>query len=212
MTGRYLDLESWPRRTLFEFFRVYDQPFFNICTDVKVSELYRRSREPGGTSFFLGTLYASLRAANEVEEFRLRLRGERVWRHDRIHGNCTVLREDESFGFGYFEFTPDYRTFEANGRREIERVRRVPGVEPQADRDDLIHYSVLPWFRFTSFTHARRSDAQDSIPKIVFGKHFEREAERWLPISIEVHHALADGLHVGQFLDRLGAYLAEPPS
>jgi len=31
-----------------------------------------------------------------------------------------------------------------------------------------------------------------------------------LPISVEVHHALMDGLHVGRYLSRLEEALAEP--
>jgi chloramphenicol O-acetyltransferase type A len=31
-----------------------------------------------------------------------------------------------------------------------------------------------------------------------------------LPISVEVHHALMDGLHVGRFLTRLEEMLAKP--
>ncbi len=33
-----------------------------------------------------------------------------------------------------------------------------------------------------------------------------------LPISVEVHHALMDGLHVGRFLTRLEAALPAPES
>jgi chloramphenicol O-acetyltransferase len=28
---RFLDLEHWPRRAAFEFFRGYDNPYFNVC-------------------------------------------------------------------------------------------------------------------------------------------------------------------------------------
>jgi chloramphenicol O-acetyltransferase type A len=31
-----------------------------------------------------------------------------------------------------------------------------------------------------------------------------------MPISIEVHHALMDGLHVGRYLNRLEEALADP--
>lgn len=202
MNGSYLDLEAWPRRRQFEFFRDYDQPFFNITADVCVTELYRVSSEPGGPSFFLSSLYLSLRAANQIEELRLRLRGSRVWRHDQIHGASTVLRPNDTFGFGYFDYEPSYATFAARGREIIERVRETPDqLDPQDHRDDLIHYSVLPWIQFTSFAHARKFGNDDSVPKIVFGRRAERSGDFWMPVSVEVHHALVDGLHVARFLD-----------
>lgn len=212
VNGRLLDLDGWPRRSHFEFFRAYEHPFFNICADVRVTALYRRSREPEGPSFFLGALYASLRAANAVEQLRLRLRPEGVWLHDRIHAGSTVLRADETFGFGYFEFEPSWASFEEHGRAVLAAVAAGSGaLDPQDERDDLIHYSVLPWIRFTSFAHARRHRALDSVPRIVFGRHHERDGERWMPVSVEAHHALVDGLHVARFLERFEAELAGTP-
>jgi chloramphenicol O-acetyltransferase type A len=69
---------------------------------------------------------------------------------------------------------------------------------------------VLPWVSFTSFAHARDFARKDSIPKIAFGK-FAKENDRvFLPISVEVHHALMDGLHVGRFLSRFEEMLDKP--
>lgn len=201
MTGTYLDLANWPRLRHFEFYRTYDQPFFSITTDVCVTRLYRETQRSGGPSFFLATLFESIRAANQIAELKLRLRPDGVWSHDRIHSGSTVLRPDHTFGFGYFEFVDDYAEFERQGMREIAAVRASDVLEPLDDRDDMIHYSVLPWIKFTSCTHARRSNPLDSVPKIVFGKRFERDSQFWMPIAVEAHHALVDGLHVSRFLE-----------
>ena len=198
-----LDLTGWKRRRHFEFFRHYERPWFNLCADVDVTALVERCAEPGGPSFFLASLWLSLAAANEVEELRYRLRGDEVVVHRVIHGGSTVLMPDETFAFAYFDFGPDFPTFAAAGARELDRVRNGPGgLEPEEGRDDLIHYSVIPWVSFTSFSHARTRKADLSVPKIVFGKH-RRDGERsLLPVSVEGHHALVDGLHVGRFYRR----------
>jgi chloramphenicol O-acetyltransferase type A len=58
--------------------------------------------------------------------------------------------------------------------------------------------------------HARTKGRGDSIPRIVFGK-FAKHGERTvMPISVEVHHALMDGLHVGRYLNRLEEVLGKP--
>ena len=67
--------------------------------------------------------------------------------------------------------------------------------------DDVIWYSVLPWTSFTSFAHARRCPSRESVPRIVFGKRYEEQGRLHMPVSVEVHHALADGLHVGRFFE-----------
>jgi chloramphenicol O-acetyltransferase type A len=36
---------------------------------------------------------------------------------------------------------------------------------------------------------------------MVFGKMFDDGPRRKMPFSVEVHHALVDGLHVGRFFN-----------
>lgn len=205
--ARDLDLATWPRRAHYEFFRAYELPFWNVTVDLDVTDLVARSAQPGGPSFFLSTLHGALVAANAVEELRLRLRsepaGERVVVHERVHGGSTVLRPDETFAFAYFDFDPDFERFAAGASDVLGAVRATRGaLEPRPERDDLIHFSVLPWISFSSFQHARRLARGDSVPKIVFGRHRELAGRRLMPVSVEVHHALVDGLHVGRFLER----------
>ncbi len=62
----------------------------------------------------------------------------------------------------------------------------------------------------TSFSHARNWRREDSVPKIAFGKFIRENDRTLLPISVEVHHALVDGLHVGQYLNRLEDAFTKP--
>lgn len=200
----WLELTSWKRASHFQFFKDYEQPFFNVCTEIDVSPLHARTQQPNGPSFFLATLHAATSAANETEAFRLRLRGDRVWRHDLVHAGSTVLRDDETFTFARIAFSTDYEEFQRRGRTVIEDLRG--GTQPLASdpaEDDVIYFSVLPWIRFTSFSNAHRFLKGESVPRIVFGRYFERAGRQWLPISVDVHHALVDGLDVGRFLERL---------
>jgi len=198
---REIDLGRWPRRKHFELFRDYESPFFSLCAEVDVTTVRAASKRDRGPSLFAATLHASLLAANSIEEFGYRIRGERVVAHDVVHAGSTILREDDTFGFGYFPFDADFDRFQSAARAEIERVRASGELVSSSERDDLIRYSVIPWVRFTSFSHAQsRSDG--SIPKIVFGRVVETAGRSLMPVSVDVHHALMDGLHVGKFLDR----------
>ena len=197
-----LDLESWPRRAHYELFRAYDNPWFNLCADVDVTALHAWSRSEGRPSFFAASLWCSLAAANEIEELRYRIQGEGVIVHPVIHGGSTVLVPDGTFRFAYYDFDANLNRFAEHVAGVLERVKIESGpLDPQDDRDDLIHYSVIPWVSFTSFSHARRWGTDDAIPKIVFGKHREAGGRRLMPVSVEVHHALVDGLHVGRFYE-----------
>ncbi len=207
--AEYLDVTSWARRDLFEFFRGYDKPYFNVCVQLDITELLALLRKRPDASVSLAYHYLALRIANEVEPFRYRLRDGKVLVHDVIHGATTVLLSNESFAFAYFDYTADYRKFSADAQGVITEVKRE-GTFKSRPTDDLIHFTTLPWVSFTSFSHARNWGQEDSVPKITFGK-FTNEGKRVLmPFSVEVHHALMDGLHVGRYLSRLEAALADP--
>ena len=208
---RLVDLASWPRRPHYEFFRAFEQPFWNVCFDVDVTRLVECCRAPGGPSLFLSSLHLSLSAINAVENLRYRLRDGAVVEHDVVHGGSTVLRPDQTFAFAYFDYHPSFPVFQAAGREVLAAVKEgPPRLEPRPERDDMIHYSVLPWLSFSSFTHARRDEGGDSVPRVVLGRFTQKEGRERMPVSIEVHHALVDGLHVGRFAELLQSLLDDP--
>jgi len=207
--SKYLDIENWARRDLFEFFRGYEKPHFNICTRIDVTRLLNLLRDRPGVSVSLAYLYFALRVANEIEPFHYRLKDGKVIVVDVINGGTTVLLPNESFSYAYFDYQENFEKFVLGGTQSIERVQAEGLLKPTM-RDDLIYFTVLPWVSFTSFAHARTPGRGESVPRIAFGK-FTNERERTaLPISVEVHHALMDGLHVGRYLTRLEEMLMQP--
>ena len=206
-----VDLESWNRRAHFELFRAYRHPWFNVTLSIDITDALSWCRS-GDRSFYAASLYCSTRAGNAVREFRYRIRGHGVVEHSSVHPGCTVLRADNTFAFAYYELSEPFQRFAAHVLAETERVKDTSGIDPSVDRDDLIHHSVLPWIAFSSFQHARRGDPDDSVPKIVFGRHYEAAGRRVLPVSVEVHHALMDGLHVGRFCELLSREFASLPA
>ena len=41
------------------------------------------------------------------------------------------------------------------------------------------------------------------LPIFTFGKYYEEGGKYYIPLSIQVHHAVCDGFHVCRFLDEL---------
>jgi chloramphenicol O-acetyltransferase type A len=212
MSG-YLDIERWSRRRQFEFFKDYNNPFFNICASVEVTRLLDLTRAAKSISFFIAYHFLSMKAANEVEPFRYRLRGDRVLVHDRIHAGTTLLLADENFTFVYFDYAEDFEVFQTHAKAAVELAKAGgSSLDERAERDDLIYHSVIPWVTFTSISHARKGGGQESVPKIAFGKYREDGDRIRMPVSVEAHHALMDGLHVGRYFERLESYFSDPRS
>ena len=200
---KYLDVATWERREVFEFFRKFDKPYFNLCTQLDVTELLALLKSRPNVSVMLAYHYFGLRAANEIEPFRYRLRDGKVIVHDVIHGGTTVMLPNENFTLAYFEYDEDFEKFIVAADRAVQQVVTGDGAFRPDARDDMIHCTTLPWVSFTSFSHARNWKTEDSVPKLAFGKFTKTGEQTFLPFSVEVHHALMDGLHVGRYVSRV---------
>lgn len=197
---------GWDRKSTFDYFSQFELPFFNITANIDVSALKTLCEEKG-YSFFLASLFYAMKAANDIDAFKLRIRGEEIIRYNNIHIGSTIQFDDKSFGFCYFPYLKSLEDFVTTGRVLLEEALKAKDFSPKDGNDDLLHFSVIPWLHFTSITHARRIGQEDSIPKIVFGKYQQQGETLQMPVSVEVHHALADGYHVGLFFEKFQKYL-----
>jgi chloramphenicol O-acetyltransferase type A len=203
-----IDLKTWERAPLYELFGSFSEPFHGVCLRVDCTEAFRYAKDLR-ISVFLTLLHRSLAAANQVENFRTRIVDGAVWKYTTIHGGSAVGRSTGTIGFGYYVYQPELVAFVREASLEVERVKNRNDLQRNTGQD-LIRFSVLPWFDFTSISHARDLATPDSAPRITFGKITETDGRCTMPVSIHVHHALADGLHVAQFVEQFQRYLAAP--
>ncbi|RPI55651.1 MAG: chloramphenicol acetyltransferase [Acidobacteria bacterium] len=203
--GAWVDLKSWKRREHYQLFRRYQQPFFSVTVDADVTAVWNGCRKPGAASFFLTSLFLMLKAVNDVEAFRLRVRPRGVWRHDRVGVGPTIRRPDETFGFTRLEPADRLDDFVELSSAAIARAMNGSVLKTSKPADDVVYHSVLPWLRFTGYSNAL--PGHDSIPRIVFGRAVPDGRRVKMPVAVEVHHAVVDGADVGRFFQRFGEEL-----
>jgi chloramphenicol O-acetyltransferase type A len=192
--------EGWNRLETYNFFEKFEDSTFNITTNINVSDLVMASKKQNN-SFSIYLLYTSLKAVNSIKSFKWRIEKGNVVEYDVINWGTTILFKDKTFGFCYFDYIPDFKLFYKNTRTILDNSTNNKSFSPKDTKANLIHYSSLPWFTFTSFKHPRSSNADSSIPKIVFGKFYKSKKEYLLPVSVQVHHSLIDGYQLGRFLE-----------
>jgi chloramphenicol O-acetyltransferase type A len=203
-----LDLNNWPRKDHFHFFRKFEEPFFGVCVQVDCTKAYETAKA-NGYSFFLYYLYQSLKAANAIEPFRYRIIDDEVFVYDNVHASPTINRPDGTFGFAYMDYKDNLNEFILAAKQQTERVQQEKGLVPAMQGENVIHYSAMPWISFTGLSHARSFSYKDSIPKISFGKVTEVHGRKQMPVSVHVHHALLDGFHVGQYISQFEQLMHE---
>jgi len=196
-----IELATWKRREHFEVFKNFDEPLFGITVKVECSRAYLKAKETG-YPFSLYYLYLSLKAANEIEELRYRIEGDKVFCYDSVGAGPTIFREDETYGVGYFPYNKNIAEFMKLATIEVERVKAERGLKFPVTGENIIHFSTIPWADFTSINHARRLDIGRSIPKITFGKVTRNGDKMWMPLDVHANHAVMDGFHVSKFIER----------
>ena len=198
------------RKKHFEFFNAMNHPHFNVTVPVDITA-FMASVKSHGMSFSYSFIYFLSRTANEIKEFRWRIRGDDVVEHEVVHPSFTVnTDETDVFSFCTVPFSPDVQNFISKARAVSEAMRADPSIEDEEGRDDFLFLSALPWLRFTSMQHAMQEHPGDCVPRISWGKFYETEGRTMIPVSVQVHHALVDGRHVGAYFELLEKQLATP--
>lgn len=195
---KYIDIDNWARKEHYRFFRAMDHPHFGLTANVDITRFYRFVKEQR-LSFFQAFLYVLTRTANEIPEFRYRIRGEHVIEHEVVHPSFTLMTTEKVFRFCETQFNPDFRTFLDYTAKRMEMDKDTVYVADEAEQDYLIYVTSLPWVSFTGVSHPMHWTPVDSVPRFAWGKYFEENGKMQMPLNVQVHHALADGVHVGEF-------------
>jgi len=206
---KIVDIENWERKKHFNYFKQLDYPHFNICGNVDITEFYRYIKE-NKNPFFISMLYVVTKIANSIKEFRYRIREDKVIEHEIINPAFTVMNSNEVFGFCTVKFIEEFKEFIINTSNEIEIAKNNISIEDESGRDDFIYTTSIPWVSFTSITHPIQMSPVDTIPRIAWGKYFEENGKIKLPLSVQVNHSMADGVHVGRYFNAIQEILDNP--
>jgi chloramphenicol O-acetyltransferase type A len=213
MNYQTLNVETWPRAEHFKFYKDAANPWFNICCNIDVSILYRYCKQ-FGHSFFHAYLYVVQQAINNNDPFKYRIVADEVRIYPDIAVSVAILADDEMMRFCNLAYATPFSEFTLLAGETEQKVKSEPFIAANfvggEMRQDVIHMSVLPWLNFTSFSNARNTAEVDSIPKVVFGKCTMQGNSMLMPLSVEVHHGVMDGLHVGRFVETLQELFDRP--
>lgn len=204
-----IDLESWPRRKHFAVYAAMDYPHFGLCANVDISRFQPWAKQQK-LPFTVALVYALARAANQLTPFRYRIRNGQIVEHEVIHPSSTVLTDDDLFSFCTIPYAAAWAEFAATAERCIAQARANPTLEDEPGQDDLLFMSGIPWVSFTSMVHPIHMHPADSVPRLSWGKFFADGQRLKLPLAVQVHHALMDGIHVGRFYQLVQELLDQP--
>ena len=201
---RKINMEVWPRRELYAFYRKFASPAFNITVSVKAENIYRFAKAHG-ESFFLLSLYAILRATNAVPQLRQRIVDGEPVEFERIAAMTPIMTKSEMFRQVWCEYADSFAQFKDAVSPDIERAKNGIPSPLEKHGQDFICASCLPWLHFDSITQADYAFDQE-VPILAWGKMEEGK----VPISVKFNHCFMDGLHVSRFFEAIADGFSKP--
>lgn len=193
-----IDLETYPRRSHFEYFRSLAYPYVGFTANVDVTQPLRFAGEHGGSGFH-AILWASAQAANAVPQLRQRIENGGIVQYDHCLVGHTVALPDKTFCNCTTDCRMTAEEFLPYARARQEEAARHPGfANPEEDENGMIFTSCVPWVAFTQCVQPAPIPG-DCNPRIVFGKYIREGGKTLMPLHIQCNHALVDGYHLGEF-------------
>lgn len=206
---KIIDIETWNRREHFNFYSRLEYPYLNITANVNLTSIIPWIKA-NGYSVFATIAYITSRAANDIPELRLRIRGKQVVEHAVVRSSFTVLADDKTFGFATIDYAKDFSVFHQRILEGIQATRANPSIQDEPGRDDMIFLTTMTWVSFTQINHPLPLNPADSFPRITWGKIFSQQDQLLMPLSLNANHALVDGLHIGQFFELVQKLMDDP--
>ena len=202
-------MQTWSRRNHFKLFGSFNHPHFSMCVNVDVTTFYPFVKR-NGYSLTVSMVYIIARASNAIPEFRQRIRGDQVVEHEIVNPSFSILIDEDLFSFCAVEYIGNFPEFAKRAEKSIADVKAHLDLENNPEKDDVLYMSPIPWVSFTSFNHPMQLHPADSIPRFAWGKFFNESDTLKMPLNVQGHHAVMDGIHMGRFYEAVQDYLHHP--
>lgn len=215
MKSTPIPMDSYPRKLHFEHFTGMENPFAAISFRVDITKWLQKNKA-AAHPFYLSLLYAFNRAANSVPAFRHRICDGRVIEYDECPASYTVGRSDGTYGYTTVSTQMERSAFLSLAKALQQQSEQDTALETASPEEvaGFIFYSCLPNIACTAVLQPW-PDRAFSNPMILWGKYTTEPKpemadgtvvfveKTFLPVTVQFHHALMDGMHISAFLQAL---------
>lgn len=202
MNYKKISVESWNRAAIFKHFIDDVRCVLSITTEVDVSDVLAFCKT-GGYRFYPTFLYLVSRAINRRDEFRMRFDENEdpvLW--NEVSPSYIVFHpEDELFTRLITAYSADFQSFYQSVLSDMDTHKDARGLEVSYSEQNTFDASCLPWLHYSACDLHVFDAGIYLSPIVTWGKYQEFDGTSVMPLTMQVHHAVADGFHVSRFFD-----------
>lgn len=198
-----VDIDEWSRGTLFQFYIEKMRIVMSLTVDINVAPLITYTKK-NGLKFYPAMIWVVSKVINSHDEFKYSWDTDgNLIRWDSISPSYTVFnRDDECFSKFVTEYTDDIFEFyqrTVDDQRKYQEERAIIGNQPQ----NFFDVSCLPWVKYTHFDVHVFDEGKFLAPVVTWGKYEVQNGNALMPLTMNIHHAVADGFHLSRFFNEV---------
>lgn len=203
-----IDLDNWARGRVFRHFMDDLRCVMSMTVDVDVTPLLAFVRAEK-LKFYPAMMWAVGRVLNAHAEFKYSLDAEgALIQWDFISPYYADFHPDsEEFVKLTTEYAADLSVFHARFLADRERFQALKAFDQRDIPPNTFDVSCLPWVRYKSFDLHIFDSGTYLAPVVTWGKYESVNGRAVLPLSMNIHHAVADGYHLSRFFLELQALI-----
>lgn len=199
MEFNIINMDTWDRKDCFNHFFNNAKCTYSITVNIDITNLYNYIKTNKLRLYPTFTWVVS-KAINNYQEFKMAFDEEgRLGFFDEIGPSYSVLNDKTKVMSDlYTSFNPAFLSFYKDMDNALNSYKQNTNFTTKFENNFFI-VSCLPWFNYTSFNVNNEGSSPFLFPMVTWGKFFEDGDKIILPVTIQVHHAVADGYHCSLF-------------
>ena len=198
MNYEIINTETRERGELFRFYIEKLRNVMSMTVDTDVTKLVSFVRAHG-LKFYPAMMWAVSKAVNGRAEFRYGWKDGNLVRWDYVSPYYADFHgEDERFVKLVTEYSGDLSEFHARFLADRERYKDLRAFDLKEIPPNTFDVSCLPWVRYRSFDIHVFDEGRYLAPVVTWGRFETENGKTVMPLSVNIHHAVADGWHLSR--------------
>ncbi len=200
MNYTIINKDIWDRKEYFEHY-LYSVPCtYSMTIKLDITNILQK-----GLKLYPTMLYLLTKAVNKYEQFRMSLNNrDELILYDDMEPCYTVFhKKTETFSNIWTEYSDNYEIFCRNYEEDIKRYGNIEKFMAKPNLpENSFTVSMIPWETFDVF-NLNVPNFKYLAPIFTIGKFIEDNERFYIPLAVQVHHAVCDGFHVCRFINTL---------
>lgn len=203
MNYTIVNLNEWGRGSLFKFYIDKMRIVMSLTADVNVTNLRAYSKK-NNLNFYPLMLWVVSKIINSHDEFKYSWDDAgNLIKWDFVSPSYTDFHaDDENFVKMVTEYSDDLFEFCSRVDKDRQRHKNEQAILVNQP-PNFFDVSCLPWIKYSHFDIHVFDEGKFLAPVVTWGKFEEKDGKLIMPLTMNIHHAVADGFHLSRFFNEV---------